>query len=66
MQPSTHFPSPDIKGQLKTFGPLGPVYKVLSPSKLLEDGDWLLQIELVETGEATEYRYNHFLNDPAA
>jgi hypothetical protein len=30
------------------------------------DGDWLMKIRLVKTGEATEYSYRHILGDPKA
>jgi hypothetical protein len=53
-------------GQIKTFGSLGPKYEVRSLLSPMENGDWLVEIVLVETGEVTEYRYSRMINDPEA
>ncbi len=53
-------------GKIKTFGVFGPKYEVGEPLRPLEDGDWLVKIRLVETGEETEYRYTRMSNDPEA
>ena len=53
-------------GKIKSFGELGPKYEVGKPIRPLEDGDWMIQIKLVETGEETEYRHSHLLVDPEA
>ena len=52
-------------GRINTFG-IGPKYQVGEPIRRLEDGDWLISILLVETGERTEYRLSQILNDPEA
>ena len=52
-------------GKIKTFG-IGPKYQVGQPIRRLEDGDWLVSILLVETGERAEYRLTRILNDPEA
>ena len=51
-------------GKIKSFGSFGPKYEVGSPVKQLEDGDWLIQITLVDSGELAEYRLSHLLDDP--
>jgi len=33
---------------------------------VLENGDWMIAIKLVDTGEDIEYRYTHLLDDPEA
>lgn len=53
-------------GQIKTFGPLGPKYEVREPLRRLDDGDWLVRVLLVETGEEAEYRYSRLRADAVA
>lgn len=53
-------------GAIKTFGPLGPKYEVGRPLRVLADGDWMIEIVLVESGETTEYRLRHVVDDPEA
>ena len=60
------FPDAALIGKIKTFGPFGPSYEILEPVRQLEDGDWILKVRLVESGEEVEYRYTHVLDDPKA
>ena len=60
------FPAPQLIGRFRTFGPFGPAYRVLEPVKKVDGADWLLRIEVVETGEKTEYPYAQAVNDPEA
>lgn len=53
-------------GVIKSFGPLGPKYEVETPIRQLEDGDWLVRILLLESGEGAEYRLSRLLRDPEA
>ncbi len=53
-------------GSIRSFGKVGPTYEVLSASYPLDDGDWMIKIRLLETGEEAEYRRTHLLNDPEA
>ena len=62
----TTFPAPALLGAFRTFGDLGPAYQVVEPVRQLADGDWLMRVRLLETGEETEYRYTHVLADPKA
>jgi hypothetical protein len=57
-------PDPKIIGQFRTFGPVGPTYKILAFVQPINSSDWLLRIQILETGEETEYRYTRILNDP--
>ena len=59
-------PPPIPVGKIKSFGPFGPKYEVGSPLRQLEDGDWLVEVTLVETGEKAEYRLTHLCDDPEA
>ncbi|WP_312283904.1 DUF5397 family protein, partial [Candidatus Igneacidithiobacillus taiwanensis] len=44
----------------------GPKYQVGRPLRQLDDGDWMIEITLVETGEKTPYRLSRMLDDPQA
>lgn len=60
------FPGAALIGKVRTFGPFGPAYEILAPLRQLEDGDWIIKLRLVATGEEAEYRYSHALDDPKA
>ncbi len=32
----------------------------------LDDGDWMIEVTMVETGEKAEYRWTHLSDDPEA
>ncbi len=53
-------------GKIKSFGPVGPKYEVGEPLRKLDDGDWLFEVTLVESGEKAEYRFTHIQDDPEA
>ena len=53
-------------GKVKCFGDFGPSYEVGSPLRETEDGDWMVLIKLVATGEETEYPLSKILDDPDA
>lgn len=53
-------------GKIKSFGVSGPKYEVGHLLLQLEDGDWLIEIKLLDTGERSEYRLSHILDDPEA
>ncbi|NOY72098.1 MAG: hypothetical protein GXP14_06935 [Gammaproteobacteria bacterium] len=38
----------------------------MSPIRPLENDDWLLLIQVAETGEEVEYRFSHIQKDPVA
>lgn len=60
------FPSPNLIGSFRSFGPVGPAYRVMEPVRQLDDGDWLMRVEILESGERVEYRYTAVLDDPKA
>ena len=43
-------------GKIKSFGAFGPKYEVGQVVRQLEDGDWMVEVKMVETGESAEYR----------
>jgi len=53
-------------GKIKSFGTFGTKYQVGEPVRQLDNGDWLMSIKLIETGEKVEYRFSHLLEDPEA
>ncbi|TVR97440.1 MAG: hypothetical protein EA406_09395 [Rhodospirillales bacterium] len=53
-------------GRIKSFGPFGPKYEVGRVLRELGDGDWLVEVTLVETGEKAEYRLSRLSDDPDA
>lgn len=59
-------PPPVPVGKIKSFGPFGPKYEVGQPLCQLDDGDWMVEITMVESGEKAEYRRTHLRDDPEA
>jgi hypothetical protein len=57
---------PVLVSKIKSFGAFGPKYEVGQVLRQLDDGDWLVEVKMVETGETTEYRMSHILDDPEA
>jgi Family of unknown function (DUF5397) len=58
---------PDVPANtIKSFGPFGPKYKVGSPVRALTDGDWMMEVEVLESGERLEYRLSNIHDDPEA
>jgi hypothetical protein len=53
-------------GKIKSFGEFGPKYEVGPRIRQLDDGDWLIEIKLVETGEKADYRLSKAIKDPEA
>ncbi|MDG2961702.1 DUF5397 family protein [Exercitatus varius] len=53
-------------GAIKTFGAYGIPYQVGLPIKTLPDGDILVDITLIQTGEQAQYRLSKLLQDPEA
>ena len=53
-------------GRIKSFGPFGPKYEAGQALHPLDDGDWMVEVTMVETGEKAKYRLTHLCDDPAA
>ena len=51
-------------GLFRTFGPAGPAYQVRKPLRVLSNGDWLMEIEVLESGEVLEYAASKITSDP--
>jgi len=63
--PTAITPSVPI-GKFKSFGPFGPKYQVGRPLYQLDDGDWMVEVTLLETGEKARYRLTRLCDDPEA
>lgn len=63
---ATVTPPPVPVGKIKSFGPLGPKYEVGQPLRQLENGDWEIEVTLVETGERAAYSLVRIYDDPEA
>jgi hypothetical protein len=59
-------PPPVPFGKIKSFGPFGPKYEVGRALHPLADGDWMIEVTMIETGEKAEYRLKHLSDDPEA
>ena len=64
--PEVISPPPIPVGKIKTFGAMGEEYQVGQAQRQLDDGDWLVEIKIVKTGETAEYRLTHIHDDPEA
>lgn len=56
--------APILKGAIKRFGEAGPRYQIGEAIEPLENGDWLYEITVLESGEKTKYRLSRIENDP--
>jgi hypothetical protein len=59
-------PPPIPVGMIKSFGEVGEKYEVGHALHQIDDGDWLVEIKMIATGETAEYRLTHILDDPEA
>ena len=55
-----------VVGEVRFFGTYGPKYQVERTLRQLDDGDALVEIAFIESGETTEYRLSGVLEDPLA
>jgi len=53
-----------VIGTWRRFGPVGPVYEILGDAGQLPDGDRLMRVRVVETGEEISYKLTDILDDP--
>ena len=66
MHAAIHQPPTIPVGHIKSFGLFGPKYEVGQAMRQLDDGDWIVGVTLVDTGEKAEYRLSRLLDDPEA
>jgi len=51
-------------GTWRRFGEVGPVYEIIGRERRLDDGNWLMRIRVLETGEEVDYKLTDILDDP--
>ncbi len=64
--PVAAVPPPVPVGKIQSFGPFGSKYEVGQVLRRRDDGDWVVEITLVDSGEKAEYRLTRLLDDPEA
>jgi hypothetical protein len=55
---------PVLAGTWRSFGSYGPVYEILAAGAALPDGDRLMRVRVVESGEELDYRLSQIVADP--
>jgi hypothetical protein len=64
-RPARMLPEPKaLVGTWRRFGPVGPVYEIIAAGKELPEGDQMMRIRVVESGEEVDYRFTDILDDP--
>jgi hypothetical protein len=64
MDPSM-IPQPDsLVGTWRRFGAVGPVYEIIAAGTELPDGDRMMRVRVIESGEEVDYRFTDILDDP--
>ena len=53
-----------LVGTWRRFGPVGPVYEIVAAGKPLPDGDRMMRVRVIESGEEVDYRLADILDDP--
>ena len=51
-------------GTWRRFGSLGPLYEIVEAGKTLDDGDTVMRVRVVESGEEIDYKLTSILDDP--
>ena len=54
----------NLVGTWRRFGAVGPVYEIIRAGEKLPDGDCLMRVRVVESGEEVDYRLTDILDDP--
>jgi hypothetical protein len=59
------FPQPaNLVGTWRRFGIAGPVYEIIAAGHALPDGDHVMRVRVIETGEEVDYKFSEVLDDP--
>ena len=53
-----------LVGTWRRFGPVGPVYEIVEAGRRLPDGDRMMRVRVIESGEEVDYRLADILDDP--
>ena len=57
-------PPPLPLKRVKTFGTTGEQYKIVRYTRQLANGDWMVEVSLLESGELAEYPWTDISDDP--
>jgi len=62
---ATMIPQPQtLVGTWRRFGSVGPVYEIIGTGDDLSDGDRMMRVRVIESGEEVDYRFTDILEDP--
>ncbi|MDA8120663.1 MAG: DUF5397 family protein [Gammaproteobacteria bacterium] len=53
-----------LVGTWRRFGLAGPVYEIIKAGQPLANGDRLMRVRVVESGEEVDYRLTEIFDDP--
>lgn len=51
-------------GTWRRFGAVGPVYEIIDTADELPNGDRMMRVRVIESGEEVDYRFTDILDDP--
>jgi hypothetical protein len=55
---------PELVGTWRRFGSVGPVYEIIASGQELANGDRMMRIRVLESGEEVDYKLTDILDDP--
>jgi hypothetical protein len=61
---SMHVEPQSLIGTWRRFGAYGPVYEILSEGQPLPEGEPVMRVRVIESGEELKYRLTKILDDP--
>ncbi len=53
-----------LVGTWRRFGVVGPVYEIVQAGRELPDGDRMMRVRVLESGEEVDYKLTDLLEDP--
>jgi len=53
-----------LVGTWRRFGTLGPVYEIIDAGREMPNGDQMMRVRVIETGEEVDYKFTDILDDP--
>jgi len=53
-----------LVGTWRRFGAVGPVYEILNAGRIVSDGQRLMRVRVIESGEELDYPFAEVLDDP--
>ena len=60
-------PPPDrqwLVGTWRRFGVVGPIYQILGFDHCRDDGEWMMRVRVLESGEEVAYKLSDLEADP--